>query len=123
MTSVAEFAVEDRGSSFISEQRDSLNRLLGARDAEIARLKRELADAQALRADAIKYRRLCEHRETLGEWLIDHGTNSIGSLIKPRIDAAMGGEDFNPGSFEATANGRKYRIALVSTEYEIEEVI
>jgi hypothetical protein len=123
MTSVAEFAVEDLGSSVISEQRDSLNRLLGARDAEIARLKRELAEAQSLRADAIEYRRLGENREILGEWLIDHATNASGRLIKPRIDAALGGEDFNPGSFEATANGRKYRIALVSTEYEIEEVI
>lgn len=123
MTAVAEFAVEDLGSSVISEQRDSLNRLLGARDAEIARLKRELAEAQSLRADAIAYRRLCQHRDELGEWLIDNATNSSGRLVKPRIDAAVGGEDWNAGSFKTMCKGRKYRIALVSTEYEIEEVI
>ena len=70
------------------------------------------------------YRAIERHSENIAEWLVDQATDSRGRLKSEvvEIDAALGGEDVIPCTMTKIINGRKYRMALVSTVYAIEEI-
>ena len=102
--------------------RDELQQLLGACRERILQLDRLVIEQKMeWESDATEWRRQQRHRRDLAEWLIDGATNEHGRLVKSQIDAGLGGESFVPCSFAFTANGRRYRLELVSTIYEIKE--
>lgn len=71
--------------------------------------------------DAHAWQRFQRHRSDLGAWLVDAATDEAGVIVKPRINAALGGECCVPGVFTVSANGKLYQISLVSTHYEVTE--
>jgi hypothetical protein len=103
--------------------RDVLQRQLGARDERVRVLESELANRiNQYKADALEWQSLQQHRRDLADWVVDGATDEIGIVVKQIIDARLGGEPFVPCSFSTSANGRNYRIDLVSTKYEVREV-
>ena len=99
----------------------TLNQSVGALRQHIEQLEAELSAALAFEADAMAFRRMQRHQRDLAEWLVDEATNSYGTITKPVVDAALGGEDFVPCTMTRIVNGQKYQMKLVSTEYEIVE--
>ncbi len=105
------------------QERDLLQQQLGARDERLRQLEQRAIDQHSRwESDATEWQLLQRHRNDLAEWLIDSATNEAGKLIKTVVEAGLGGEAFVPCSFTATTNGRRYRLDLASTEYEIKEV-
>ena len=103
---------------------DQLQQMLGARDQRIRALERQLASsANIQQSDAREWQRLQMHRQDLGEWLVDFATNDSGIVVKPILDAGLGGELFVPCSFDAFQNERRYRLELRSTEYKVSEIV
>ena len=103
---------------------DQLQQMLGARDQRIRDLERQLASsANIQQSDAREWQRLQIHRRDLGEWLVDFATNDLGFVMKPILDAGLGGELFVPCSFDAFQNNRRYRLELRSTEYKVSEIV
>jgi len=102
--------------------RDADQRYIGHLLETIRKLERQLGEQQILQAQSQTYNSMCKHRHELGEWLVDQATTN-GRLNKPpTVDAALGGEDFVPGSFALIVSGTKYAFELVSTVYSVEEV-
>ena len=105
------------------QERDLLIRQLGATEQQIRQLERRVAQQSAeWETDAGEWRRLVQYRDDLAEWLVDGATADTGKVVTPIIDAGLGGESFVPCSFIANGRGRRYRIVLVSTNYEVMEV-
>ena len=99
-----------------------LNRL-GANEERIRQLERIVANQQQKwESDAREWLRLQNHRQELAEWLVDAATDGAKRLVIPLIDARLGGELFVPCSFAASINDKRYRLDLVSTQYEVREV-
>lgn len=104
-------------------ERDRLQHQLGERDERVRHLERQVAKQSAQwELDAREWQRLQRHRHDLAEWLVDAATNEYGQLMKPQIDAGLGGELFVPCTFTVAANGKQYQLALVSTCYEVREI-
>jgi hypothetical protein len=101
--------------------RDECQRQLGQRDERLRVLERVNAYQKEIwETAATKWQRMLRHRDELAEWLIDMATDERGRIIKPEIDAALGGEDFVPCTMSYTYRGKRYRIKLSSTCYTIE---
>ena len=110
-------------SHFDLLERDRLHKQLGERDERLRQLEQQLArQSETWESDARDWQRLQRHRRDLAEWLIDAATNEYGRITKPNIDAGLGGELFIPCTFSDIANGKRYQLALVSTEYSVQEV-
>lgn len=102
---------------------ERLQQQLRTRDAQILELECQLVRQQSdWEPAAREWRRLESQRRDLAEWLIDSATNEYGRLVRPVIDAALGGDPFIPCSFSGAAGGKRYRLALVSTDYEVTEI-
>lgn len=95
----------------------------GAKDHLFQQLERQVAQQRTeWELDAREWKRLQRYQQDIAEWIVDNATNEDGQLVKPRIDAALGGEAFIPCSFTFLAKGRRYHMSLISTVYEIQEL-
>ncbi|WP_029247900.1 hypothetical protein [Schlesneria paludicola] len=102
---------------------DQLHRIVGTRDEHIRQLERAIVDQQQRVTPAAReWNRLVCYQKELADWLIESGTDEVGMVIRPRIDAELAGELFVPCSFHRVLNGRRYLLELVSTEYDIKLV-
>ena len=100
--------------------RDADNRHIGHLNETVRKLEAEVAKLTCNDYHADQYKKLCQHRIDLAEWLVDQATSN-GKQTKFTVDAALGGEDFIPNSFTRIVNGKKYAFELVSTVYSIKE--
>ena len=99
-----------------SNERDQLHQKLGEISERVQQLSRLIAgQTEAWERDANEWQRLQRHKRDLTEWLVDEATNENGTIVKPRIDAALGGESFVPCTITTIVNGQQYRLTLVST--------
>ena len=102
---------------------DRLQQMLGARNERIRQLERELVEQRRhSQESAREWVRLIDYQKELADWLIESTTNEGGMVVRHRMDAGLAGELFIPCAFFKESNGRRYRLELVSTEYEIKEV-
>jgi hypothetical protein len=105
-----------------SDEWEGMQQRLGASGELIRQLEQQVMKQRAQwERDAAEWRRFRRHLSDLGDWLVDAATDSSGRIVKPVIDAALGGEQCVPGAFTVKTNGRRYQIALVSTHYEVKE--
>ena len=106
-----------------SHERNQFQQLLGARDERISQLERQLFKRQGeWETDAREWQRLQRYRDELAEWLVDGATDESGRLVKLQIDAGLRGESYVPCTFTTSICGRRFRIALVATNYEVIEI-
>lgn len=107
----------------LCEKCDQLRQIIGMRDHWIGQLERAIFDQQQRAESAAReWNRLVNHQKELADWLIETATDEAGKVIKPRVDAGLGGESFIPCSCHRVVNGCHYEIELVSTEFEIRMV-
>ena len=104
-------------------ERDLLHQQLGQTNERTQQLEKlATGQSEAWESDACEWQRLQRHRRDLAEWLVDEATNQNGTIIKGRIDAALGGEQFVPGTITTIVNGTRYCMTLVSTCYDVKEI-
>ena len=103
-------------------ERDQWHQLLGAQKERLRQLEQLTADQrERWEADATEWQTLQRHRRDLAEWLIENALDEQGQLIRPNIDAGLGGEQFIPCAITVTSKGLRYHISLFSTTYEVRE--
>ncbi len=106
-----------------SNERDQLYQKLGEIRERVRQLGQLTArQAEVWESDAREWLRLQRHKRDLAEWLVDEATNDNGTIVEPRIDAALGGEPFVPCTITTIVNGKRYRLTLVSTCYDVKEI-
>lgn len=106
-----------------STGRDQLHQELGAIRERVYQSGKQMAkQSDAMESDAREWLRLQRHKRDLAEWLVDEATNDNGTIIEPRIDAALGGELFVPCTIRTIVNGKRYCLTLVSTCYDVKEI-
>ncbi|MEI8018051.1 MAG: hypothetical protein WCH39_07600 [Schlesneria sp.] len=104
-------------------ERDQLHQELGEMSEHVQQLGQQMAkQSEAWESDSREWQRLQRHKRDLAEWLVDEATNDHGTIVEPRIDAALGGEPFVPGSITTVVNGKQYCLTLVSTCYDVKEI-
>ncbi len=105
-----------------STERDQLHQKLGEISERVQQLGQLIAKQSELcESDSREWQRLQRHKRDLAEWLVDEATNENGKIVEPRIDAALGGEHFVPGTITTIVNGKQYCLTLVSTCYDVKE--
>jgi hypothetical protein len=105
-----------------SHEYDQIQQQLGSIAERIRELEQQVTQQRiAWEADAREWRRLERDRSELGDWLVEEATNERGRVVKREINAALGGETYIPCTFNVAADGKRYRLALISTHYEVQE--
>ena len=104
-------------------ERDQLHQQLGTTNERVQMLEQLMArQAGDWEPDAREWQRLQRHKRDLAEWLVDEATNENGIIVEPQVDAALGGEPFVPCTITTIVNGKRYRLTLVSTCYDVKEI-
>ncbi len=106
-----------------STERDQLYQRLGEIRERVQQLSELMArQCEVWESDAREWQRLQRHKHDLAEWLVDEATNDNGTIVEPRVDAALGGEPFVPCTIRTIVNGKRYCLTLVSTCYDVKEI-
>jgi hypothetical protein len=117
------FSLEILMNFSTSNERDRLYQKLGEIRERVQQLGQLMArQSEAWESDAKEWLRLQRHKQDLAEWLVDEATNDSGTIVDPRIDAALGGETFVPCTIRTIVNGKRYCLTLVSTCYDVKEI-